>query len=280
MVAPRAARSTRTARGGVAPLRVLADGRLVRAGEPPPLGPIVARHTLALAAARGAPDPRGRELQALIAFADELDRALPTGPVRLEILRATGALEAERAASEARGELPAALSARLDALQGRLAEALSAPPTGPSRSYARGELAAPVEPAVVTSFFGLRDDPFDGRPRYHLGLDLEAETGQTILASAAGVVVRAGAAGGHGLRVELEHAGGLVTGYSHLSELFVTPGMSVARGQVLGLAGETGRATGPHLHFEVWAGGEPEDPLARLPDGLAIEVRGSGSLGE
>jgi murein DD-endopeptidase MepM/ murein hydrolase activator NlpD len=136
----------------------------------------------------------------------------------------------------------------------------------------RTALELPVRPGVVTSFFGLREDPFDGRERYHLGLDLEAEPGQVVLAARGGRVLSAGWAGGHGLRVEVAHGGDLVTSYSHLSEVLVEPGQDVAAGQVLARAGSTGRSTGPHLHFEVWREGEPEDPLELLSD-AALEVR-------
>jgi murein DD-endopeptidase MepM/ murein hydrolase activator NlpD len=135
-----------------------------------------------------------------------------------------------------------------------------------------------VAPAVVTSFFGPRLDPLDGRPRYHLGLDLQAREGQDVTAAADGVVVSAGWAGGHGNRVEVLHESGVVTGYSHLSSIVVQRGERVARGQAVGLAGHTGRVTGPHLHFEVWRDGEPQDPLDLLPDAASVEVVGAAPL--
>jgi murein DD-endopeptidase MepM/ murein hydrolase activator NlpD len=95
---------------------------------------------------------------------------------------------------------------------------------------------------------------------------LKARTGQAVVAAAPGVVLRAGRSGGHGLLVEVLHAGGLRTCYSHLSAALVSPGIRVETGSALGLAGSTGRATGPHLHFEVWRGSEPVDPLAELPE--------------
>jgi murein DD-endopeptidase MepM/ murein hydrolase activator NlpD len=120
----------------------------------------------------------------------------------------------------------------------------------------------PVKQAGVSSLFGLRRDPIDHAWRMHWGLDLAAPRGRVVGAAAAGFVVHAGWSRGYGLMVEVRHRAGLTTRYSHLALVTCSPGEAVETGQPLGLVGSTGRATGPHLHFEVWRQGRPRDPLA------------------
>jgi len=122
----------------------------------------------------------------------------------------------------------------------------------------------PVEPVEVTSPFGWRVDPLTHEPRRHQGVDLAAEPAQPVRAADDGVVVRAQYGTGHGNFVEVDHGGGVMTRYSHLSTLRVAPGASMRRGDVVGLAGSTGRATGAHLHFEVWRNGDAVNPLEAL----------------
>ena len=113
----------------------------------------------------------------------------------------------------------------------------------------------PVEQAAISSLFGQRADPFDGGRRMHRGLDFAADRGDVVEAAAGGWVVRAGPTGGYGLMVEVRHPGDVTTRYGHLSAILCSPGDAVDAGQPLGLVGQTGRATGPHLHFEVWRAG-------------------------
>jgi len=124
--------------------------------------------------------------------------------------------------------------------------------------------AWPVEPVVVTSLFGRRLHPLTRIPGRHFGLDLAADEGQLVSAAAAGVVLFAGWSGAYGREIELLHPGGEVTRYGHLSQLLVEPGLRVGRGDPLGLVGNTGVSTGPHLHFEVVRDGKPCDPLVEL----------------
>ena len=116
----------------------------------------------------------------------------------------------------------------------------------------------------VTSAFGLRHDPFDGHLTRHAGVDLAAQEGEDIRAAAGGVVLRAGARGGYGDAVEIDHGGGVTTLYAHASELLVREGEEVAPGQPIARVGQTGRATGSHLHFELREGGRPVDPSRAL----------------
>jgi murein DD-endopeptidase MepM/ murein hydrolase activator NlpD len=114
--------------------------------------------------------------------------------------------------------------------------------------------------ASVSSPFGYRRDPFLGLPALHPGVDLVQPYGDEIHATGAGRVVHAGPAGGYGIMVEIDHGNGLATRYAHMSEALVEEGQEIAEGAVLGRIGSTGRATGPHLHYEVRIDGEPVDP--------------------
>jgi murein DD-endopeptidase MepM/ murein hydrolase activator NlpD len=98
----------------------------------------------------------------------------------------------------------------------------------------------------------------------HRGLDLATAPGRLVAAAAPGFVVQAGWAPGHGLLVEVRHPGDLTSRYAHLMHLLCSPGDAVEAGTPLGLVGRTGVATGPHLHFEVWRGGQALDPLELL----------------
>lgn len=126
-------------------------------------------------------------------------------------------------------------------------------------------LAAPLLGRLeVTSPFGARTDPFLGRPALHTGVDLREGYGTDIRATGAGRVAFAGSAGGYGNMVEVDHGNGLTTRYAHMGGIAVSEGQMVGRGTVVGFVGATGRATGPHLHYEVRIDGEPVDPTRFL----------------
>jgi murein DD-endopeptidase MepM/ murein hydrolase activator NlpD len=112
----------------------------------------------------------------------------------------------------------------------------------------------------VSSHFGWRQDPFTGVPRFHQGIDVAQAYGQDVRAAAAGRVAFAGDQGSYGTTIIIEHPGGRQTRYAHLSATGVRPGDLVDPGQVIGKSGSSGRSTGPHLHYEVLAGGRPVDP--------------------
>ena len=118
----------------------------------------------------------------------------------------------------------------------------------------------PVAVGDVGSGFGWRVDPFAGRSALHTGLDFAAPTGTTILAAAGGVVVEQVFHPEYGNMLEIDHGNGLVTRYAHASKTLVKKGDLVKRGQKIAEIGSTGRSTGPHLHFEVWVQGVPQDP--------------------
>ncbi|MGC8712296.1 MAG: murein hydrolase activator EnvC family protein [Leptodesmis sp.] len=116
----------------------------------------------------------------------------------------------------------------------------------------------------ITSGFGWRMHPVLGYERFHAGIDIGADYGATIYAAEQGLVIFAGWYGGYGNAVIIDHGGGITTLYGHTSELYVSEGQTVQRGQAIAAVGSTGLSTGPHLHFEVRREGEPTDPVAFL----------------
>lgn len=133
-------------------------------------------------------------------------------------------------------------------------------------------LSPPVS-APLSSRFGLRPDPLGAGVRCHAGIDFAVPTGTPIAAAADGVVALAGVLGGYGRAVLVNHGNGVSTLYAHLSAPLVSPGQRVTRGQQIALSGNTGRSTGPHLHFEVRINGEPIDPLPLLTGGVPAYLR-------
>jgi murein DD-endopeptidase MepM/ murein hydrolase activator NlpD len=123
-----------------------------------------------------------------------------------------------------------------------------------------------------TSGFGIRSDPFLGRPAMHTGLDFRAAMGDPVRATANGKVASAGWAGGYGRMVEIDHGNGLSTRYGHLSEIGVKVGDPIKIGQVIGAVGSTGRSTGPHLHYETRIDGEAVDPQKFLRAGVRLSA--------
>jgi murein DD-endopeptidase MepM/ murein hydrolase activator NlpD len=123
-----------------------------------------------------------------------------------------------------------------------------------------------------TSGFGVRNDPFLGRPAMHTGLDFRAATGDPVRVTANGKVVSSGWAGGYGRMVEIDHGNGLSTRYGHLSEINVKVGDAVRIGQVIGAVGSTGRSTGPHLHYETRIDGDAVDPQKFLRAGVRLSA--------
>jgi murein DD-endopeptidase MepM/ murein hydrolase activator NlpD len=130
-------------------------------------------------------------------------------------------------------------------------------------SPVRGALFRPV-PGDVTSGFGYRIHPIFHVRKMHTGVDMHADMGEPIHAAAAGTVVQAGWRGGYGKCVVIDHGNGLATLYGHQSEILVSVGQKVKKGEVIGKVGSTGYSTGPHLHFEVRVNGSPVDPAGYL----------------
>jgi|TARA_R110000772_G_scaffold267428_1_gene391527 murein DD-endopeptidase MepM/ murein hydrolase activator NlpD len=119
----------------------------------------------------------------------------------------------------------------------------------------------PVEKGWVSSGFGVRTDPFSGKRSAHYGIDYAGKAGSNVIAVAGGVVTFSGNdRNGYGMMVEVSHGDGLVTRYAHNQSNLVEPGDLVRKGQPIALMGSSGRATGPHVHFEVYKHGRPVDP--------------------
>jgi len=119
----------------------------------------------------------------------------------------------------------------------------------------------PVQEGYISSYFGGRQDPFDGSEAVHKGVDFAGPLGSQVMAVAAGVVTRAESANGYGNLIEINHGNGYVTRYGHNQRLLVHEGETVSRGTAIALMGSTGRSTGPHVHFEVLLNGLHLDPL-------------------
>jgi murein DD-endopeptidase MepM/ murein hydrolase activator NlpD len=141
--------------------------------------------------------------------------------------------------------------------------------------YKHTLLAVPVRKPVggevdMSSPFGVRTDPFNGRPAMHTGIDLRGDVGEPVHATANGKVSIAGREGGYGNMVEIDHGNGFSTRYGHLSEIDAKVGQRVRIGQVIGRIGSTGRSTGPHLHYETRINKEPVNPQKFLRAGLRL----------
>ncbi|HTO40141.1 MAG TPA: peptidoglycan DD-metalloendopeptidase family protein [Rhizomicrobium sp.] len=151
-------------------------------------------------------------------------------------------------------------NAALTQLGGLLAAITHVPLTGPIGG-------AGVE---LTSDFGARIDPFTGRAAFHAGLDFGGPWGSKVRVTAPGKVVWAGPQGAYGNLVEVDHGMGVKTRYGHLSAVLVRKGAQLARGDVVGKLGSTGRSTGPHVHYEVWLDNRVRDPAKFLEAGRHV----------
>ncbi len=198
------------------------------------------------------------------AWATLLDAAeAPTsvpGAARLRLL-----LETELS-TDARtfGDMPSELAHRVPPLLRTLSSRLTVAAPQPKAVDPR-RFRWPVNPFVLTSPYGDRLHPIAAEPRFHAGVDLEAPLSHPVLAASDGTVLFAGWNGAHGKQVELMHDAHWTTRYSHLTKLLVKPGTLVKKGQVIGLAGATGLATGPHVHFELRRDGDALDPEHFIP---------------
>lgn len=135
------------------------------------------------------------------------------------------------------------------------------------KDFRNTPLGYPTE-GRITSKFGIRRNPITGRLEFHLGLDIANRWGTPVRATADGVVVKAGWCGLMGRCVEIQHDNGFKTYYGHLAKITVFKGQRVERGMIIGLMGNSGRSTGPHLHYSVKMGSKVINPLP------FVEVKG------
>lgn len=129
----------------------------------------------------------------------------------------------------------------------------------------------PVEGRLMSSF-GQRNDPFSGEGTYHSGVDISAPSGTPVEAAADGIVIQLGGINGYGRLVVVDHGNGYETFYAHLSRIDVIEGQDVRRGQIIGAVGSSGRATGPHLHYEVRVHRVPVNPYRFLAKPAAVQT--------
>lgn len=159
---------------------------------------------------------------------------------------------------------PGALAARAAVLGARLDDV--------SRGLTERELRLSARPSltpvrgVISSGYGYREDPLTGLRAFHRGLDISAPMGNRVFAAADGVVTRAGRFGAQGKVVYIAHGFGYSTRYAHLNKIGVVPGDRVERGDSIGEVGRSGRATGYHVHYEVYQEGESKNPIEHLLD--------------
>jgi murein DD-endopeptidase MepM/ murein hydrolase activator NlpD len=171
---------------------------------------------------------------------------------------------------------------RTQALSGRISRALEG---GLSPSFAGDWNVLADAPSLwpvegrMGSGFGERQDPFNGEGAFHAGIDIEAPSGTPVRAAGDGDVTGASMGSGYGRQVVLDHGHDIRTVYGHLSAIACLPGEHVSRGQVIGYVGQTGRATGPHLHYEVRIHNVPVNPHKYLRNTYEqIALAESGSL--
>ena len=178
--------------------------------------------------------------------------------------RAT-AMQAIEELNASSAQVSAMLKERQAARAAAAAAAQSSGGQGASDNWVQGtgQLGWPVS-GEITSPYGYRVHPIWGTTIYHSGIDIGVDEGTPVHAADGGVVVWSGWMGGYGYAVVIDHGNGLSTLYGHNSELAVEEGQSVAKGQVISYAGSTGNSTGPHVHFEVRANGDPVDPMGYL----------------
>ncbi len=197
---------------------------------------------------------------------NKMDAAKPNAPASSAAAAPTPATLAqtdEMSQQQVTNSIDTFYALRTEALSGQISRAME---SGLTSSFAGDwtELADapsmwPVE-GTVGSSFGQREDPINGEGAFHTGIDIDAPIGTPVRAAADGDVTEAATNGGYGREVLLDHGHDVLTLYGHLSAFAVMAGEHVTRGQIIGYVGQSGRATGPHLHYEVRVHNVPVNP--------------------
>jgi murein DD-endopeptidase MepM/ murein hydrolase activator NlpD len=152
-------------------------------------------------------------------------------------------------------DLLGAMSSRLDSVRDSV-----------ERRHALAAATPSIWPVAgwLSSYYGTRTDPFNDEKSFHPGLDISADYGTPVLATADGTIQSAGPSGAYGNMVVVDHGFGIATKYGHLSRIAVVSDQRIKRGDVLGYVGTSGRSTGPHLHYEIWMNGRLTNPMTLL----------------
>lgn len=215
-----------------------------------------------MAAPVGAPMP-GSQARAWSTLLDDAERFTAQKADEhwtTDAVRARSQLEAEfQTDARTFGDIPLAVAERVPRALHALSRRITALTTR-ARQVDPRHFRWPVSPLVVSSPYGSRIHPIAGELRFHAGIDLESPMEQPVRAAEVGTVVFSAWNGGYGKEIELQHDAHWATRYSHLDVLLVRPGTVVKRGQVIGLSGNTGLSTGPHVHFELRRDGDALDP--------------------
>ena len=163
---------------------------------------------------------------------------------------------------------PGRLFDLLDSLLGSLDGRLQIVRQGVAYREALADATPVIWPADgwISDTYGYRADPFTGKRDFHPAIDISTPTGQPVYATATGHISSASRNGAYGNLVEIDHGFSLSTRYGHLSDFTVKPGDTVLRGEIIGYVGATGRATGSHVHYEVWTGGRTINPMRLLAE--------------
>ena len=212
-----------------------------------------------------------QKLRAVTLLSDP-QRNLALGPTAMETKGAPPSnAESEFTAPTVSSETPRTLAAKLDTLSteaSRQEQSLEQLQTYFLEQKSLLASTPSVWPARgwITSDFGQRTDPYTAERVMHEGLDIAAAHGKEVMAPADGTVIFAGLEGGYGNVLVIDHGYGVKTRYGHLSKVEVHPGDRVHRGELIGAVGNTGRSTGPHLHYEVRVNGLPENPRKFILD--------------
>ncbi len=209
-------------------------------------------------------------LQALI---DNLAARTP-----LDVVRVRAAVERlpARLAASLRPDAPVPIASQTFGHLRHLLDALGRELQAVRRGVALREALVEATPTLwpasgwVSAAYGYRRDPFTGVREHHPALDISTRPGEPVHATATGLVAAAKRSGAYGNLVEIDHGFGLLTRYGHLSTFAVRPGDTVQRGDLIGYAGATGRATGNHVHYEVWVNGRTINPLRLIAPADAL----------
>lgn len=215
-----------------------------------------------MAASVGSPMPatQARAWELLLDDAERFATQKASPQWATDASRARLELEAEfQTDARTFGDMPAALAERVPRTLRALSKRITAL-TIRTRQVDPKRFRWPVSPLVVSSPYGARIHPIANEPRFHAGIDLEVPMEQPVRAAEVGTVVFSAWNGAHGKQIELQHDAHWATRYSHLDVLLVRPGTVVKKGQVIGLSGQSGYTTGPHVHFELRRDGDALDP--------------------